>query len=60
LSQSIKIRVFHRNDSKRVIEFISDIIVNEFNFKLEFDTLDYDLLTVEETYNKSDGTTTTK
>jgi GNAT superfamily N-acetyltransferase len=55
LSQGIKIRVFHRNDSERVIELISDIIVNEFNFKLEFDTLDSDILAIEEIYNKSDG-----
>ena len=43
------------NDSERVIELISDIIVNEFNFKLEFDTLDSDILAIEEIYNKSDG-----
>jgi ribosomal protein S18 acetylase RimI-like enzyme len=55
LSQGIKIRVFHRNDSKRVIELISDIIVNEFNFKLEFNTLDSDILAIEEIYNKSEG-----
>jgi len=55
LSQGIKIRVFHINDSERVIELISDIIVNEFNFKLEFDTLDSDILAIEEIYNKSDG-----
>ena len=55
MSQGIKIRVFHINDSERVIELISDIIVNEFNFKLEFDTLDSDILAIEEIYNKSDG-----
>jgi GNAT superfamily N-acetyltransferase len=55
LSQGIKIRVFQRNDSERVIELISDIIVNEFGFKLEFDTLDSDILAIEEIYNKSDG-----
>jgi GNAT superfamily N-acetyltransferase len=55
LSQGIKIRVFQRNDSERVIKLISDIIVNEFNFKLEFDTLDSDILAIEEIYNKSDG-----
>jgi ribosomal protein S18 acetylase RimI-like enzyme len=47
--------VFHRNDSERVIELISDIIVNEFNFKLEFNTLDSDILSIEENYNNSDG-----
>jgi GNAT superfamily N-acetyltransferase len=55
LSQCIKIRVFQRTDSERVVELISDIIVNEFSFKLEFDTLDSDILAIEEIYNKSDG-----
>ena len=55
MSQGIKIRVFQRNDSEIVIELISDIIVNEFGFKLEFDTLDSDILAIEEIYNKSDG-----
>jgi hypothetical protein len=50
-----KIIVFHRNDSERVIKLISDIIVNEFNFKLEFNTLDSDILDIEENYNNSDG-----
>ena len=50
LSQGIKIRVFHRNDSERVIELISDIIVNEFNFKLEFNTLDCDIFDIEENH----------
>jgi putative acetyltransferase len=54
LSQGIRIRVFQRGDSEEVKEFISDIIINEFKFKLEFDTLDSDILAVEEIYNKSD------
>jgi GNAT superfamily N-acetyltransferase len=49
------LRLIHRNDSEGVIELISDIIVNEFNFKFEFDTLDSDILAIEEIYNKSDG-----
>ena len=53
--KAFKIRAFHRNDSERVIELISDVIVNEFNFKLEFNTLDSDILDIEENYNKSDG-----
>jgi hypothetical protein len=48
------LRLFHRNDSEGVIELISDIIVNEFNFKLDFNTLDSDILAIEEIYNKSD------
>ena len=52
MSQGIKIRVFQKSDSDKVKEFISDIIVNEFKFKLEFDTLDYDILAIDESYNK--------
>jgi GNAT superfamily N-acetyltransferase len=55
LSQGIKIRLFQKSDSDKVIEFISDIIVNEFKFKLEFDTLDSDILAIDESYNKSNG-----
>ena len=50
---AFKIRAFHRNDSKRVIRLISDIIVNEFNFKLEFDTLDSDIFDIEERIDAS-------
>ena len=46
LSQAINIRPFQKSDSDKVIEFISDIIVNEFRFKLEFDTLDSDILAI--------------
>jgi GNAT superfamily N-acetyltransferase len=53
LSQGINIRPFQKSDSDKVIEFISDIIVNEFKFKLEFDTLDSDILAIDENYNKS-------
>ena len=53
--KAFKIRAFHRNDSKRIIRLISDIIVNEFNFKLDFNTLDSDIFDIEENYNKSDG-----
>ena len=47
MSQGIRIRVFQRGDSEKVKEFISDIIVNEFKFKLEFDTLDSDILDID-------------
>jgi GNAT superfamily N-acetyltransferase len=53
LSQGVKIRPFQKGDSDKVKEFISDIIVNEFKFKLEFDTLDSDIRAIHETYNKS-------
>ena len=53
MSQGIKIRVFQKSDSDKVKEFISDILVNEFKFKLEFDTLDSDILAIDKTYNKS-------
>ena len=51
MSQGIKIRLFQRNDSERVIQLISDIIINEFKFKLEFDTLDADILGIGQIYN---------
>jgi ribosomal protein S18 acetylase RimI-like enzyme len=53
LSQGPSIRVFQKSDSDKVKEFISDIIVNEFKFKLEFDTLDSDILAIDEGYNRS-------
>ena len=53
MPQGINIRRFQKSDSYKVIEFISDIIVNEFKFKLEFDTLDSDILAIDESYNKS-------
>ena len=51
------IRIFREEDSLRVLEFISEIIVNEFNFDLELQAggLDSDLLHIEEHYNKSGG-----
>jgi hypothetical protein len=52
LSQSVNVRVSQKADSDKVKEFISNIIVNEFKFKLEFDTLDSDMLAIDETYNK--------
>ena len=55
MSQHVEIRPFQKSDSHKVIEFISDIIVNEFKFKLEFDTLDSDILAIDESYNKSNG-----
>jgi GNAT superfamily N-acetyltransferase len=55
LSQGINIRPFQKSDSDKVIEFISDIIVNEFKFKLEFDSLDSDILAIDENYNNSNG-----
>ena len=53
MPHSINIRPFQKSDSDKVIEFISQIIVNEFKFKLEFDTLDSDILAIDESYNKS-------
>ena len=52
MAQGVKIRPFQKDDSDKVKEFISNIIVNEFKFKLEFDTLDSDILAIGETYNK--------
>ena len=53
LSQAVKVRVFQKNDSEKVIEFISYIIVNEFKFKLKIDTLDSDIIAIDEAYDKS-------
>ncbi|HEY7569870.1 MAG TPA: GNAT family N-acetyltransferase [Nitrososphaeraceae archaeon] len=52
MSQGINIRPFQENDFDNVKEFISDVIVNEFKFKLEFDTLDSDILAIGRVYNK--------
>ncbi|HEY7083138.1 MAG TPA: GNAT family N-acetyltransferase [Nitrososphaeraceae archaeon] len=52
MSQGVKIRPFQGNDSDKVKEFILDIIVNEFKFKLEFDTLDSDILAIDKIYNR--------
>ena len=49
------VRVFKGSDSGQVLALISDIIVNEFGFKLELDGLDSDLLHVEEHYDKDGG-----
>jgi GNAT superfamily N-acetyltransferase len=52
---NVQIRLFRRSDLAGVLKLISDIIVNEFKFRLEFNCLDSDLLCIEEHYNKSDG-----
>ena len=50
-----KVRVYNETDSERAIKLISDIIVNEFNFKLDPDNLDSDIIRIEGHYKKSDG-----
>jgi ribosomal protein S18 acetylase RimI-like enzyme len=56
MSQVFKVRMFNkRDDYQSVIKLISDIIVNEFKFKLEYDGLDSDLLQIEKHYSKADG-----
>ena len=52
---NVQIRLFRKSDSERALKFITDIIVNEFKFRLEFNCLDSDLLCIEKHYNKSDG-----
>jgi hypothetical protein len=53
VSQLFKVRVFDKvNDYQSVIRLISDVIINEFKFKLEFDSLDSDLLQIENTIMK--------
>jgi ribosomal protein S18 acetylase RimI-like enzyme len=55
MSQVFKVRIFNkRDDYQSVIKLISDIIVNEFKFKLEYDGLDSDLLQIEKHYSKAD------
>jgi RimJ/RimL family protein N-acetyltransferase len=53
--EGFKVRIFNRRDSEAVIKLISNIIVNEFKFKLEIDSLDSDIFCIEEHYNKSRG-----
>jgi ribosomal protein S18 acetylase RimI-like enzyme len=56
MSQVFKVRMLDkRDDYQSVIKLISDIIVNEFKFKLEYDELDSDLLQREKHYSKADG-----
>jgi hypothetical protein len=55
MESGFKVRVFNNiTDSERVVRLISDIIVNEFEFKLDFDSLDSDISCIEEHYKKSD------
>ena len=47
MSQVLKVRMLDKwDDYQSVIKLISDIIVNEFKFKLEYDELDSDLLQI--------------
>jgi putative acetyltransferase len=52
---NVEIRLYRKSDSKRVLNLISDIIVNEFKFRLDCNHLDSDLMCIEEHYNKLDG-----
>jgi putative acetyltransferase len=51
------IRIFEEKDFQQVLALVSDIIVNDFHFKLELQEggLDSDLLHIKERYNKSSG-----
>jgi hypothetical protein len=56
MSQASKTGVFSKSkDYQDVLKLISDIVVNEFKFKLEYDGLDSDLLQIEKHYSKFDG-----
>jgi hypothetical protein len=55
MQSGFKVRVYNETDSERAIKLISDIIVNEFNFKLDPDNLDSDIICIEGHYKKSDG-----
>jgi hypothetical protein len=55
MSQVFKVRMLDKwDDYQSVIKLVSDIIVNEFKFKLEYDELDSDLQ-IEKHYSKADG-----
>ncbi len=51
----IQIRELTPDDSESVYCLISDIVGKEFNVGIDLDGLDYDLLHLEECYNKDDG-----
>jgi len=56
MESGFKVRVFNnRTDYEKVLRLISDIVVNEFEFKLDFDGLDSDISCIEEHYKKFDG-----
>ena len=52
---NVEIRLYRKSDFEKVLNLISDIIVNEFKFRLECNHLDSDLMCIEEHYNKPDG-----
>jgi GNAT superfamily N-acetyltransferase len=51
----INIRDYDKGDHNKIIQLVSNIIINEFKFKLELDNLDSDLVHIEEHYNKCSG-----
>jgi len=55
LLQKYLIREYEEKDSENVFKFISDILVNEVNIKLDFDNLDSDLLDIKNHYSKNNG-----
>jgi putative acetyltransferase len=55
LLQNYRIREYNNDDSQDVLDFISDMIVNEFNITLDFDNLDSDLLHINQHYKDNGG-----
>src|SRR6266540_2853768 len=51
----INIRKYIEGDRNEVIRLISDVLVNEFKFILDFDKLDSDLAQIEYHYNVTGG-----
>lgn len=51
----INIRNYDKLDRNKVTQLVSDVIINEFRFKLELDNLDSDLFQIEDHYNKCTG-----
>ena len=53
--KNYRIREYINEDSEIVLQFLSDILVNEFKIALDFDNLDSDLMDIKNHYNKDDG-----
>jgi len=55
LSSHYQIREFKENDLENTVNFILDVLINEFKIALDFDNLDSDLMDIKNHYNKDDG-----
>jgi RimJ/RimL family protein N-acetyltransferase len=55
LSSHYQIREFKENDLENTVNFILDMLINEFKIALDFDNLDSDLFNIKNHYNKENG-----